>query len=99
MDSQELIRRLMDLTGMNATQFSKATGLTESMISRTLNGRNDPSFDKIAAAVEHLGFAISFTPLSQSELERGTLARIRAGAEGDGTGAGNAGDGKARAAD
>ena len=73
MNSQELIRRMMELTGKNAVEFSHATGLTESMISRILNGRNDPSFDKIAAAVERLGFAISFTPVSMTELERGLL--------------------------
>ena len=73
MNSQELIRRMMELTGMNAVEFSQATGLTESMISRILNGKNDPSFDKIAAAVERLGFAISFTPVSMPDLERGLL--------------------------
>ena len=77
MNSQELIRRMMELTGMNATQFSKATGMTESMISRTLAGKNDPSFNKIADAIEHLGFAISFTPISQSALEETTLRLLR----------------------
>ncbi|MBM6699153.1 helix-turn-helix transcriptional regulator [Bifidobacterium pullorum subsp. saeculare] len=79
MDSQELIRRLMDLTGMNAAQFAKATGLTESMVSRTLNGRNDPSFNKIAGAVERLGFSIAFTPISMGELEAAALRQARDG--------------------
>lgn len=79
MDSQELFRRLMALTGMNATQFAGATGLTESMISRTLNGRNDPSFNKVAAAIERLGFTVAFVPISQADLDASLHSRSGAG--------------------
>ncbi|RSX53407.1 hypothetical protein D2E25_0730 [Bifidobacterium goeldii] len=68
MQSSEILRQLQNATGLNASDLAKATGLSESLISRAINGRNDPSFNKIAAAAERLGYTLTLTPLEQATL-------------------------------
>ncbi|WP_274608024.1 helix-turn-helix transcriptional regulator [Bifidobacterium sp. SO1] len=59
----------MQRSGMNAAQLAHATGLSESLISRALNGRIDPAFGKITTAAEHLGYQITLSPLEQVTLD------------------------------
>lgn len=60
--------QLQQRTGLNAAELARRTGLSESMISRVLHGKNDPAFGKIAAAAERLGYRLTLTPLEQFTL-------------------------------
>lgn len=51
---------------MTAAQLSHATNLSESAVSRTLNGRTVPAFDSIAEAAHTLGYELRLTPLERT---------------------------------
>lgn len=69
MQSSDIIRQLQAATGFNASDLAQASGLSESLISRALHGKNDPSFSKIANAAERLGYRLTLSPLEQATVQ------------------------------
>lgn len=77
MQAKEVLEQLMRYTNMSAAELSRACGLSESAVSRTLHGKTSPSFDAINQAAQALGFTLSVTPLTP--LEEATLNLIGPG--------------------
>ena len=56
MQADELLRELMKNAGLNAADFSRASNMAESVVSRTLSGKTVPTFNKVDAAARTLGY-------------------------------------------
>ena len=55
----------MKNAGLNAADFSRASNMAESVVSRTLSGKTVPTFNKVDAAARTLGYELTLSPLER----------------------------------
>ena len=56
----------MKNAGLNAADFSRASNMAESVVSRTLSGKTVPTFNKVDAAARTLGYELTLSPLERA---------------------------------
>lgn len=61
MQADELLRELMKNAGLNAADFSRASNMAESVVSRTLSGKTVPTLNKVDAAARTLGYELTLS--------------------------------------
>lgn len=70
MQADELLRELMKNAGLNAADFSRASNMAESVVSRTLSGKTVPTLNKVDAAARTLGYELTLSPLGACDCSR-----------------------------
>ena len=55
----------MKNAGLNAADFSRASNMAESVVSRTLSGKTVPTLNKVDAAARTLGYELTLSPLER----------------------------------
>ena len=68
MQADEILKELMRSTGLSAAALARAANLDESVVSRALNGKTVPSFNKISQAARSLGYELTLSPVEEATL-------------------------------